>query len=107
MGSLLWAGIGDTIRVSLSGRAGRGDQGRLRDPEIARPAPRAASTSSRARSCARQGFDVIRTVERWSSASPHIQEPISLSIIGCVVNGPGEAADDRSRLHRRRQGKPA
>jgi (E)-4-hydroxy-3-methylbut-2-enyl-diphosphate synthase len=43
-------------------------------------------------SCARQGFDVIRTVETLEKRLAHISEPISLSIIGCVVNGPGEAA---------------
>ena len=42
-------------------------------------------------SCARQGFDVIRTVEALEARLSHISEPISLSIIGCVVNGPGEA----------------
>jgi len=43
-------------------------------------------------SCARQGFDVIKTVEALEERLEHISEPISLSIIGCVVNGPGEAA---------------
>ncbi len=43
-------------------------------------------------SCARQGFDVIKTVETLEARLAHISEPISLSIIGCVVNGPGEAA---------------
>jgi (E)-4-hydroxy-3-methylbut-2-enyl-diphosphate synthase len=43
-------------------------------------------------SCARQGFDVIRTVEALELRLAHISEPISLSVIGCVVNGPGEAA---------------
>src|SRR6185295_12072380 len=42
-------------------------------------------------SCARQGFDVIRTVEALEQRLAHISESISLSIIGCVVNGPGEA----------------
>jgi (E)-4-hydroxy-3-methylbut-2-enyl-diphosphate synthase len=42
-------------------------------------------------SCARQGFDVIKTVEILEQRLAHIVEPISLSIIGCVVNGPGEA----------------
>ena len=43
-------------------------------------------------SCARQGFDVIKTVEILEQRLAHIAEPISLSIIGCVVNGPGEAS---------------
>jgi (E)-4-hydroxy-3-methylbut-2-enyl-diphosphate synthase len=42
-------------------------------------------------SCARQGFNVIQTVETLEQRLAHISEPITLSIIGCVVNGPGEA----------------
>ena len=91
MGSLLWAGIGDTIRVSLSA-----------DPveEIKVGYEMLKSLGLRTRgvniiacpSCARQGFDVISTVETLEKRLAHITEPISLSIIGCVVNGPGEAA---------------
>jgi (E)-4-hydroxy-3-methylbut-2-enyl-diphosphate synthase len=91
IGSLLWAGIGDTIRVSLSA-----------DPveEIKVGFDILKSLGIRTRgvniiacpSCARQGFDVIRTVETLEQRLAHITEPISLSIIGCVVNGPGEAA---------------
>ncbi len=91
MGSLLWAGIGDTIRVSLSA-----------DPveEIKVGYDILKSLGLRTRgvniiacpSCARQGFDVIKTVEILERRLEHISEPISLSIIGCVVNGPGEAA---------------
>ncbi|MEO1100626.1 MAG: flavodoxin-dependent (E)-4-hydroxy-3-methylbut-2-enyl-diphosphate synthase [Pseudomonadota bacterium] len=91
MGSLLWAGIGDTIRVSLSA-----------DPveEVKVGFEMLKSLGLRTRgvnivacpSCARQGFDVIRTVETLEQRLAHISEPISLSIIGCVVNGPGEAA---------------
>jgi (E)-4-hydroxy-3-methylbut-2-enyl-diphosphate synthase len=91
MGSLLWAGIGDTIRVSLSA-----------DPieEIKVGYDILKSLGLRTRgvniiacpSCARQGFDVIKTVETLEHRLEHISEPISLSIIGCVVNGPGEAA---------------
>jgi (E)-4-hydroxy-3-methylbut-2-enyl-diphosphate synthase len=91
IGSLLWAGIGDTIRVSLSA-----------DPveEIKVGFDILKSLNLRTRgvniiacpSCARQGFDVIRTVEKLEQRLAHISEPISLSIIGCVVNGPGEAA---------------
>ncbi len=90
MGSLLWAGIGDTIRVSLSA-----------DPveEIKVGYDILKSLGLRTRgvniiacpSCARQGFDVIKTVETLEERLEHIHEPISLSIIGCVVNGPGEA----------------
>lgn len=91
MGNLLWMGIGDTIRVSLSA-----------DPveEIKVGFEMLKSLGLRTRgvnivacpSCARQGFDVIKTVETLEQRLAHISEPISLSIIGCVVNGPGEAA---------------
>ncbi|MAP95461.1 MAG: 4-hydroxy-3-methylbut-2-en-1-yl diphosphate synthase [Ponticaulis sp.] len=91
MGSLLWAGIGDTIRVSLSA-----------DPveEVKVGYEMLKSLGLRTRgvnivacpSCARQGFDVIKTVEILEQRLAHISEPISLSIIGCVVNGPGEAS---------------
>jgi len=90
MGNLLWSGIGDTIRVSLSA-----------DPveEIKVGFDMLKSLGLRTRgvniiacpSCARQGFDVIKTVEALEARLAHISEPISLSIIGCVVNGPGEA----------------
>ncbi len=90
IGSMLWAGIGDTIRVSLSAEPVE---------EIKAGYEILKSLGLRTRgvniiscpSCARQGFDVIRTVEALELRLAHIQEPISLSIIGCVVNGPGEA----------------
>ena len=91
IGSLLWAGIGDTIRVSLSA-----------DPveEIRTGYDILKSLGLRTRgvniiscpSCSRQGFDVIDTVAELEKRLVHISEPITLSIIGCVVNGPGEAA---------------
>jgi (E)-4-hydroxy-3-methylbut-2-enyl-diphosphate synthase len=90
MGQLLWMGIGDTIRVSLSA-----------DPveEVKVGYEILKSLGLRHRgvniiscpSCARQGFDVIRTVETLEERLAHIKTPMSLSIIGCVVNGPGEA----------------
>jgi (E)-4-hydroxy-3-methylbut-2-enyl-diphosphate synthase len=90
MGSLLWAGIGDTIRVSLAA-----------DPveEIKVGFDILKSLGLRHRgvnivacpSCARQGFNVIQTVETLEQRLAHIATPMSLSIIGCVVNGPGEA----------------
>ncbi|WP_368183774.1 flavodoxin-dependent (E)-4-hydroxy-3-methylbut-2-enyl-diphosphate synthase [Aestuariibius sp. HNIBRBA575] len=90
MGNLLWAGIGDTIRVSLSA-----------DPveEVKVGFEMLKSLGLRHRgvniiscpSCARQGFDVIKTVETLEQRLEHIKTPMSLSIIGCVVNGPGEA----------------
>ncbi|MEZ5937244.1 MAG: flavodoxin-dependent (E)-4-hydroxy-3-methylbut-2-enyl-diphosphate synthase [Hyphomonadaceae bacterium] len=91
IGSLLWAGVGDTIRVSLSAEP---------EEEVRVGFDILKSLGLRTRgvniiacpSCARQGFDVIRTVEALEKRLAHISEPISLSIIGCVVNGPGEAA---------------
>lgn len=90
MGNLLWAGIGDTIRVSLSA-----------DPveEVKVGFEILKSLGLRHRgvniiscpSCARQGFNVIKTVETLEERLAHIHTPMSLSIIGCVVNGPGEA----------------
>lgn len=90
LGNLLWMGIGDTIRVSLSA-----------DPveEVKVGFEILKSLGLRTRgvqiiscpSCARQGFDVIRTVEILEKRLEHIKTPMSLSIIGCVVNGPGEA----------------
>jgi (E)-4-hydroxy-3-methylbut-2-enyl-diphosphate synthase len=90
IGSLLWAGIGDTIRVSLSAEP---------EEEVKVGFDILKSLGLRTRgvniiacpSCARQGFDVIRTVEELEARLAHVSEPISLSIIGCVVNGPGEA----------------
>ncbi|MBV1897400.1 MAG: flavodoxin-dependent (E)-4-hydroxy-3-methylbut-2-enyl-diphosphate synthase [Rhodobacteraceae bacterium] len=90
LGNLLWMGIGDTIRVSLSA-----------DPveEVKVGFEILKSLGLRHRginiiscpSCARQGFDVIKTVEALEKRLEHIKTPMSLSIIGCVVNGPGEA----------------
>jgi (E)-4-hydroxy-3-methylbut-2-enyl-diphosphate synthase len=90
MGSLLWAGIGDTIRVSLAA-----------DPveEIKVGFDLLKSLGLRHRgvniiacpSCARQGFNVIETVGLLEEKLAHISTPMSLSVIGCVVNGPGEA----------------
>jgi len=90
LGNLLWAGIGDTVRVSLAA-----------DPveEIKVGFDLLKSLGLRHRgvniiacpSCARQGFNVIDTVARLEERLAHIAKPMSLSIIGCVVNGPGEA----------------
>jgi (E)-4-hydroxy-3-methylbut-2-enyl-diphosphate synthase len=92
IGSLLWAGIGDTIRVSLSAdpieevKAGY---------EILKALGlrRRGVTVIACPSCARQQFDVIGTVERLEARLAHISVPITLSVIGCVVNGPGEARE--------------
>lgn len=90
LGMLLWSGIGDTIRVSLSA-----------DPveEIKVGFDILKSLGLRHRgvtiiscpSCARQGFNVIETVKLLEDRLAHISTPMSLSVIGCVVNGPGEA----------------
>jgi len=90
LGSLLWFGIGDTIRVSLSAAP---------EEEVKVGYEILKSLGLRTRgvqiiscpSCARQGFDVIKTVEALEKRLEHIKTPMSLSIIGCVVNGPGEA----------------
>jgi (E)-4-hydroxy-3-methylbut-2-enyl-diphosphate synthase len=92
MGMLLWSGIGDTIRVSLSA-----------DPveEIKVGYDMLKSLGLRRRgvtviscpSCARQNFDVIKTVGILEEKLAHITTPLTLSVIGCVVNGPGEARE--------------
>src|SRR5262245_44441748 len=92
IGMLLWSGIGDTIRVSLSA-----------DPveEIRVGFDMLKSLNLRHRgvniiscpSCARQGFRVIDTARELETRLGHISTPLSLSIIGCVVNGPGEARE--------------
>ena len=90
MGSLLWMGIGDTIRVSLSADP-------VEEVKVGYEILKALGLRRRGvniiscPSCARQGFDVIKTVEILEKRLEHIKTPMSLSIIGCVVNGPGEA----------------
>jgi (E)-4-hydroxy-3-methylbut-2-enyl-diphosphate synthase len=90
LGNLLWAGIGDTIRVSLSADP-------VEEVKVGFEILKALGLRHRGvniiscPSCARQGFDVIRTVEALEKRLEHIKTPMSLSIIGCVVNGPGEA----------------
>jgi (E)-4-hydroxy-3-methylbut-2-enyl-diphosphate synthase len=92
IGSLLWAGIGDTIRVSLS--ADPVEEVRV-GYEILKGLGlrRRGVTVIACPSCARQQFDVVRTVERLEERLAHISVPITLSVIGCVVNGPGEARE--------------
>ncbi len=92
LGMLLWSGIGDTLRVSLSA-----------DPveeikvgyEILKSLGlrRRGVTIISCPSCARQAFPVIKTVEKLEERLEHISTPMTLSIIGCVVNGPGEARE--------------
>jgi (E)-4-hydroxy-3-methylbut-2-enyl-diphosphate synthase len=104
IGSLLWAGIGDTIRVSLS--AEPEEEVRvgfeiLKSLGIRNRGVRVVSCPS----CARQGFDVIRTVEALEARLAHIRTPMSLSVLGCVVNGPGEARETDIGLTGGGQGK--
>ena len=90
LGNLLWMGIGDTIRVSLSADP-------VEEVKVGFEILKALGLRHRGvniiscPSCARQGFDVIRTVEALEKRLEHVKTPMSLSIIGCVVNGPGEA----------------
>lgn len=90
MGNLLWAGIGDTIRVSLSDDP-------VKEVKVGFEILKSLGLRHRGvnviacPSCARQQFDVIKTVQELEEALAHIATPLTVSIIGCVVNGPGEA----------------
>ena len=92
MGNLLWAGIGDTLRVSLSAEP---------EEEVRVGFDILKSLNLRHRgvnviscpSCARQQFQVIKTVEVLEKRLAHITTPMTVSVIGCVVNGPGEARE--------------
>ncbi len=91
LGILLLEGIGDTIRVSLSDDP-------VQEIKVGNEILKSLNLRSRGvtiiscPSCARQGFDVINTVKKLEEKLSHIKTPITLSIIGCVVNGPGEAS---------------
>ena len=91
IGSLLLDGIGDTIRISLSDDP-------VKEVKIGNEILKSLNLRNRGvkiiscPSCARQGFEVIDTVKILEKKLSHIKTPITLSIIGCVVNGPGEAA---------------
>ena len=91
LGSLLLDGIGDTIRVSLSDDP-------VKEVKIGNEILKSLNLKNRGvkiiscPSCARQAFQVIDTVKMLEDKLSHIKTPITLSIIGCVVNGPGEAA---------------
>ena len=90
LGSLLWAGIGDTLRVSLSAEPEeevRVGWDMLKALGLRHRGVKIISCPS----CARQGYDVIETVRILEDRLAHIETPVTLSIIGCVVNGPGEA----------------
>lgn len=92
MGSLLWAGIGDTIRVSLSAEP-------VEEIKVGFEILKALGLRRRGvtviscPSCARQNFEVIKTVQVLEQRLAHITTPMTLSVIGCVVNGPGEARE--------------
>jgi len=97
IGMLLMEGIGDTIRVSLS--ADPTEEVKigyeiLKSLNLRHKGVNIISCPS----CARQGFPVIETVKILEEKLSHIKEPITLSIIGCVVNGPGEAAQTQIGL---------
>ena len=91
MGNLLMDGIGDTIRVSLSDDP-------VEEVKVGNEILKSLNLRNRGvkiiscPSCARQAFPVIETVKKLEEKLSHIKTPITLSIIGCVVNGPGEAA---------------
>tara|TARA_Y100001958_G_C21235827_1_gene562214 strand:+ start:1280 stop:2377 length:1098 start_codon:yes stop_codon:yes gene_type:complete len=91
IGTLLLSGIGDTIRISLSDDP-------VKEVKIGNEILRSLNLRNRGvkiiscPSCARQGFEVIDTVRILEEKLSHIKTPITLSIIGCVVNGPGEAS---------------
>ena len=91
LGNLLMDGIGDTIRISLSDDP-------IEEIKVGNEILKSLNLRNRGvkiiscPSCARQGFQVIDTVKILEERLSHIKTPITLSIIGCVVNGPGEAA---------------
>src|SRR5277367_3616617 len=92
LGSLLWAGIGDTVRVSLSAEP-------VEEIKVGYDILKALGLRRRGvtliscPSCARQNFQVIKTVEVLEERLAHITTPMTVSVIGCVVNGPGEARE--------------
>jgi len=92
LGSLLWAGIGDTVRVSLSAEP-------VEEVKVGYDILKSLGLRRRGvtviscPSCARQNFQVIKTVEVLEERLSHITTPMTVSVIGCVVNGPGEARE--------------
>ncbi len=92
LGALLWAGIGDTVRVSLSADP-------VEEVKVGFDMLKALNLRHRGvnviscPSCARQQFEVIKTVEVLEQRLAHITTPMTISVIGCVVNGPGEARE--------------
>jgi (E)-4-hydroxy-3-methylbut-2-enyl-diphosphate synthase len=92
LGNLLWSGIGDTLRVSLSADP-------VEEVKVGFDLLKALGLRHRGvnviscPSCARQQFEVIKTVELLEPRLAHITTPMTVSVIGCVVNGPGEARE--------------
>jgi (E)-4-hydroxy-3-methylbut-2-enyl-diphosphate synthase len=92
LGNLLWSGIGDTLRVSLSADP-------VEEVKVGFDLLKALGLRHRGvnviscPSCARQQFEVIKTVELLERRLAHITTPMTISVIGCVVNGPGEARE--------------
>jgi len=97
IGMLLMEGIGDTIRCSLT-------EDPIKEVKIGFEILKSLNLRNKGvniiscPSCSRQGFEVIKTVKILEEKLSHIKEPITLSIIGCVVNGPGEAAQTKIGL---------
>ncbi len=92
LGMLLWGGIGDTLRVSLSAEPEEEVRVGFEMLKALNLRHRGVNLIS-CPSCARQQFDVIRTVEALEKRIAHITTPMTVSVIGCVVNGPGEARE--------------
>jgi (E)-4-hydroxy-3-methylbut-2-enyl-diphosphate synthase len=92
IGTLLWAGIGDTIRISLSADPVEEVRAGFEILKALGLRHRGVNVIS-CPSCARQAFQVIDTVRILEERLAHISTPMSLSVIGCVVNGPGEARE--------------
>src|SRR5712672_2421864 len=92
LGSLLWAGIGDTVRVSLSAEPEEEVRVGFELLKALNLRHRGVNIIS-CPSCARQQYDVIRTVEALEKRVAHLTTPMTVSVIGCVVNGPGEARE--------------
>jgi (E)-4-hydroxy-3-methylbut-2-enyl-diphosphate synthase len=104
MGMLLWEGIGDTIRVSLSAEPVEEIYAGFEILKALNLRHRGVNVIA-CPSCARQQFDVIRTVAALEQRLKHITTPMTVSVIGCVVNGPGEARETDIGLTGGGQGK--
>ncbi|HVI87342.1 MAG TPA: flavodoxin-dependent (E)-4-hydroxy-3-methylbut-2-enyl-diphosphate synthase [Dongiaceae bacterium] len=92
LGMLLWSGIGDTVRVSLSAEPAEEVKVGFEMLKSLNLRHRGVNLVS-CPSCARQNFNVIKTVEELEKRVAHIMTPMTVSVIGCVVNGPGEARE--------------